>query len=188
MDIDVERLNFDDIAERLKAYRIVHGLSKSELAKRCGVKVATIARIEGGQQYSTMNHYWSIVRAEQFSAPWFFYGDGKWNDKSVEYMPATVVYQRGAGVRRSEERYASESGQYEGDPFEFVLAVEEFKRQNSKQFPSWTEIFELMINLGYRRVEEPAIQPYNALRNNNDSSKSKRHSNGRLRKTALMGN
>ena len=36
----------------------------------------------------------------------------------------------------------------------FILAVDEYKRVNNRPFPTWTEILDLLLFLGYRKVEE----------------------------------
>ncbi|MCX5646671.1 MAG: hypothetical protein NTZ17_18620 [Phycisphaerae bacterium] len=62
---------------------------------------------------------------------------------------------RGPGRRRSEERKAAEEGQMSDDQFEFVMAIDEYKRANARPFPTWTEVLEVIKALGYRRVAEP---------------------------------
>ena len=37
---------------------------------------------------------------------------------------------------------------------EFVLAIDEYKRQNKRPFPTWSEVFEIIRYLGYRKVAE----------------------------------
>lgn len=61
---------------------------------------------------------------------------------------------RGPGIRRSEERKAAEEGQMTDDQFEFLMAIDNYKRQNQKPFPSWTEVLEVVKALGYRKVAE----------------------------------
>ncbi len=61
---------------------------------------------------------------------------------------------RGPGRRRSEDRKAAEEGQMTDEQFEFIKAVDEYKKLNSRPFPSWTEILELIKTLGYRKVED----------------------------------
>jgi hypothetical protein len=39
------------------------------------------------------------------------------------------------------------------EQFEFIRAVETYKRVNHKLFPTWTEVLEVMLQLGYRKVE-----------------------------------
>jgi len=35
---------------------------------------------------------------------------------------------------------------------EFVLAIDEYKRVNNRPFPTWSEVFEVIRYLGYRKV------------------------------------
>ena len=51
---------------------------------------------------------------------------------------------RGPGRRRSEDRKAAEEGEMTDEQFEFVMAVNEYKRVNKRPFPSWTEVLELV--------------------------------------------
>ncbi|MDD5063886.1 MAG: hypothetical protein PHQ35_03890 [Phycisphaerae bacterium] len=62
---------------------------------------------------------------------------------------------RGPGKRRSEERRAAEEGQMSDEQFEFVMAIDEYKRKNASPFPTLTEILEVIKTLGYRKVAEP---------------------------------
>lgn len=43
-----------------------------------------------------------------------------------------------------------------GELLEFIMAIDEYKRINEKPFPSWSEIFEIIHYLGYRRVADRA--------------------------------
>jgi hypothetical protein len=68
---------------------------------------------------------------------------------------------RGPGRRLSDERKAAEQGQMSDEQFEFLLAIDEYKRKNSKRFPTWTEVFEVIKALGYRKVAEPqSLKPF----------------------------
>lgn len=60
---------------------------------------------------------------------------------------------RGAGIRRIEERRSAEEGEMTPDQFEFIRAVEAYKRVNHKLFPTWTEVLEVVLQLGYRKCE-----------------------------------
>lgn len=68
---------------------------------------------------------------------------------------------RGPGRRLSEERKAAEEGRMSDEQFEFLLAIEEYKKKNSRPFPTWTEVLEVIKALGYRKVAEP--QPIDQL-------------------------
>jgi len=41
------------------------------------------------------------------------------------------------------------------EQFEFVMAIDEYKRANSRPFPTWTEVLEIITALGYRKVADP---------------------------------
>jgi FMN phosphatase YigB (HAD superfamily) len=62
---------------------------------------------------------------------------------------------RGPGHRRSEERRSAEEGEMTDEQFEFLMAIDQYKRANQKPFPSWTEVLELVKALGYRKVAQP---------------------------------
>jgi hypothetical protein len=62
---------------------------------------------------------------------------------------------RGPGRRRSDERKAAEEGHMSDEQFQFIMAIDEYKRANSRPFPTWTEILEIIKALGYRKVADP---------------------------------
>jgi hypothetical protein len=62
---------------------------------------------------------------------------------------------RGPGHRRTEERRAAEEGEMTDDQFEFLMAIDQYKRANQKPFPTWTEVLEIVKAMGYRKVAEP---------------------------------
>ena len=61
---------------------------------------------------------------------------------------------RGPGRRRSEDRRAAEEGEMTEEQFEFIMAINEYKRVNKRPFPSWTEVLDIVTALGYRKVAE----------------------------------
>jgi hypothetical protein len=85
---------------------------------------------------------------------------------------------RGPGRRRGEVRRAAEEGEISGELLEFIMAIDEYRRINERPFPSWSEIFEIVHYLGYRKVApkaehintasgsevlaEPAVSPVSA--------------------------
>lgn len=64
---------------------------------------------------------------------------------------------RGPGRRRGEVRKAAEEGEMTNELLEFVMAIDEYKRANDRPFPSWSEIFEIIQYLGYRKVAERSV-------------------------------
>ena len=59
---------------------------------------------------------------------------------------------RGPGRRRSDERKSAEEGEMNAHQFEFVMAIETYKKVNRRLYPTWTEILEVVHQLGYRKV------------------------------------
>jgi hypothetical protein len=72
--------------------------------------------------------------------------------------PTGLERRRGPGRRRSDERKAAEEGEMTGEQFEFVMAIETYKKVNKRMYPTWTEIMEVMRQLGYRKVERRTIK------------------------------
>ncbi len=62
---------------------------------------------------------------------------------------------RGPGRRLSEERKAAEQGEMTDEQFEFLMAIDAYKKQNQRPFPTWTEVLEVIKAIGYRKVAEP---------------------------------
>lgn len=65
---------------------------------------------------------------------------------------------RGPGRRRSDDRKAAEEGEMTAEQFEFVMAIETYKKVNKKMFPTWTEVLEVITQLGYRKVGARSIR------------------------------
>lgn len=74
--------------------------------------------------------------------------------KTVVDRRAGLERRRGPGRRRPESRRSAEEGELNAEQFEFVMAIDEYKRTNKRPFPSWTEVLEVIKYLGYRKVAE----------------------------------
>ena len=75
--------------------------------------------------------------------------------KSVVDRRLGLNRERGPGKRRSDSRKSAEEGQMSDEQFEFLMAIDEYKKTNSTPFPTWTEVLEVIKALGYRKVAEP---------------------------------
>jgi hypothetical protein len=64
---------------------------------------------------------------------------------------------RGPGRRRSDDRRCAEEGEMTMEQFEFVMAIETYKKVNKRMYPTLTEILEVMFQLGYRKVRAREI-------------------------------
>lgn len=65
---------------------------------------------------------------------------------------------RGPGRRRSDDRKAAEEGEMTAEQFEFCMAIETYKKVNKRLYPTWTEVLEVVTQLGYRKVEHRTIK------------------------------
>jgi hypothetical protein len=59
---------------------------------------------------------------------------------------------RGPGRRRTDFTRSAEEGEMTSEQFLFVMAIDAFKRVNGKNFPTWTEVLEVIRKLGYRKT------------------------------------
>ncbi len=75
--------------------------------------------------------------------------------KSVVDRRFGLDRRRGPGRRRTDERKSAEEGQMSDEQFEFLMAIDEYKKKNARPFPTWTEVLEVIKALGYRKVAEP---------------------------------
>lgn len=48
---------------------------------------------------------------------------------------------------------------YTGDEIEFMRAMDDYKRRSGRQFPTWSEVLEVVRSLGYSRPEREAPAP-----------------------------
>ena len=62
---------------------------------------------------------------------------------------------RGPGRRRTDSRRSAEEGQMTAEQFEFVQAINEYKQVNRRPFPTWTEVLDVLLAIGYRKVAPP---------------------------------
>lgn len=46
---------------------------------------------------------------------------------------------------------------YSEDEVEFMSAMDDYKRRSGRQFPTWSEVLEVVRSLGYRKVAEPSV-------------------------------
>lgn len=45
---------------------------------------------------------------------------------------------------------------YSGAEVEFMRAMDDYKRKSGRPFPTWSEVLEVMMSLGYRKVADPS--------------------------------
>ena len=48
---------------------------------------------------------------------------------------------------------------YNNEEIEFMKAMDQYKRENRRPFPTWSEVLEVLRAMGYRKVAEPSQMP-----------------------------
>ncbi len=66
--------------------------------------------------------------------------------------PTGLERRRGPGRRLSDFTKSAEEGEMTTEQFLFLKAIDAFKTGNSKAFPSWTDVLEVVRLLGYRKT------------------------------------
>lgn len=72
---------------------------------------------------------------------------------TAEYVPAE---RRESDRRKVDRRRQIDpttcERDYQPDEVEFMKAMDDYKRRSGRQFPTWSEVLEVLRDLGYRKV------------------------------------
>ena len=83
---------------------------------------------------------------------------GPENRTGKERRQATgLERRRGPGRRLADDRREAEEGEMNIEQFEFIMAIETYKKVNKRLYPTWTEILEIVRQLGYRKTQARAM-------------------------------
>ena len=94
-------------------------------------------------------------------------GEVRIEDRRKRNIPVAVDRRRATNAaekrRTSERRRLIDPTTCERDYSEeetaFMKAMERYKRENRRPFPTWSEVLEVLRALGYRKVAEPTALP-----------------------------
>jgi len=88
------------------------------------------------------------------------------NERRKRNIPVAVDRRRqnAAEKRRTSERRrlidpTTCERDYDEQETAFMKAMERYKRENRRPFPTWSEVLEVLISLGYRKVEPEGDLP-----------------------------
>jgi hypothetical protein len=98
-------------------------------------------------------------------APELCVTDRRAKDRRKRQIP--VALDRRSGKDRREEKGERRrqidpttcERDYNNDEIEFMKAMDQYKRDNRRPFPTWSEVLEVLRALGYRKVAEPSQMP-----------------------------
>jgi hypothetical protein len=54
----------------------------------------------------------------------------------------------------ADEKSAADLG-HDDEVFEFITAIDAYKRRQGRQFPSWSEVLGILKELGYKKDKQP---------------------------------
>jgi hypothetical protein len=49
---------------------------------------------------------------------------------------------------------------YSDGEIEFMRAMDDYKRKSGRPFPTWSEVLEVVLSLGYRKVADPSVMEW----------------------------
>ena len=79
--------------------------------------------------------------------------------RDMEVSPPEGAERRQTPRRKVERRRQIDpttcEREYSDAEIEFMRAMDEYKRRSGRQFPTWSEVLEVIHCLGYRKVEAP---------------------------------
>ena len=86
--------------------------------------------------------------------------DRRGNDRRKRSIPVAVDRRTGKDRREQGERRrqidpTTCERDYNNEEMEFMQAIEGYKREFRRPFPTWSEILEVVKAMGYRRVADP---------------------------------
>jgi hypothetical protein len=92
---------------------------------------------------------------------------GSRGDRRKREIPVAMEHRKRErrGERRRQVDPTTCERDYTDDEISFMKAMDQYKRDNRRPFPTWSEVLEVLRALGYRRVADrtllPGLQPKN---------------------------
>ena len=91
--------------------------------------------------------------------------DRRGNDRRKRQIPVATDRRTGSdrraeqGERRRQIDPTTCERDYTNDEIEFMKAMDQYKRENRRPFPTWSEVLEVLRAVGYRKVATPSQMP-----------------------------
>ena len=103
----------------------------------------------------------SISPADRAAEPAGFPNDRRKRNIPVakDRRAANAAAKRASSERRRLIDPTTCERDYNDDETDFMKAMDRYKRENRRPFPTWSEVLEVLRSLGYRKVAEPTALP-----------------------------
>src|ERR1700758_2261842 len=91
-------------------------------------------------------------------------GDRRAGDRRQRNIPVARERRSGEerrqqGERRRQVDPTTCERDYTEEEIAFMKAMDQYKRDNRRPFPTWSEVLEVLYSLGYRKVAQPTAMP-----------------------------
>jgi hypothetical protein len=91
-------------------------------------------------------------------------GDRRGGDRRKRNIPVALERRSGKDRRQQGERRRQVDPttcerDYNDEEIAFMRAMDQYKRDNRRPFPTWSEVLEVLRALGYRKVAEATALP-----------------------------
>ncbi|RLS35458.1 MAG: hypothetical protein DWH78_10085 [Planctomycetota bacterium] len=83
-------------------------------------------------------------------------------DAEIDVMMETrreIMDRRRQDRRRQIDPTTCERDYSDGE-IEFMRAMDDYKRKSGRPFPTWSEVLEVVMSLGYRKVADPSVMEW----------------------------
>lgn len=84
---------------------------------------------------------------------------GEWIDTRAADKARRAAKARQASGRRRFIDPTTCERDYDVAEIEFMQAMQSYKKDSGRMFPTWSEVLEVLKNLGYAKIEESALEP-----------------------------
>ena len=90
--------------------------------------------------------------------------DRRAKDRRKRAIPVAVDRRAGSdrrdlGERRRQIDPTTCERDYNNEEIEFMKAMDQYKRENRRPFPTWSEVLEVLRAIGYRKVAAQSVMP-----------------------------
>lgn len=105
------------------------------------------------------------MKIQEESYPEVLVTDRRGNDRRKRNIPVATERRSGKdrreqqGERRRQIDPTTCERDYNQDEIDFMKAMDQYKRENRRPFPTWSEVLEVLYAMGYRKVETPSKMP-----------------------------
>src|SRR5438128_5619358 len=93
----------------------------------------------------------------------FVLTDRRGNERRKRNIPVAIERRQGdrreQGERRRQVDPTTCERDYTDEEILFMKAMDQYKRDNRRPFPTWSEVLEVLRALGYRKVADPTPLP-----------------------------